>query len=78
MITHWMLVVGYCSVFYCDTMEVGPFKTVEECYTKILDYKAENLIAPPFTMSYNDFSCEPYTSKKALKEANKKAKKESK
>lgn len=70
MITHWVLVVGYCSVFYCDKFEAGPFKTEEECFTKILDYKAENLVAPPFTMSYNDFSCEPYTSKKALKEMN--------
>jgi hypothetical protein len=57
-------------------MEVGPFQTVEQCYAKILDYKAENLIAPPFTMSYNDFSCEAYTSKKALKTANNNAKKE--
>ena len=60
---NWILIVGYCSVFYCDTFEVGPFKTVEECYTKILDYKAENLIAPPFTMSYNDFSCERSSTK---------------
>lgn len=65
---NWILVVSYCSVFYCDTFEVGPFKTVEECYTKILDYKIENLVAPPFTTSYNDFSCERKTEQTKTKE----------
>lgn len=64
----WILIVSYCSVFYCDTFEAGPFKTVEECYAKILEYKAENLIAPPFTMSYNDFSCESKSEQTKTKE----------
>lgn len=53
----WVLVIGYCTVMYCDTFEEGLFKTEAECSARIEVYLRKNEIAAPGTIMYNSFLC---------------------
>lgn len=54
----WILVLSYCTIFYCDSYIVKrKFPTEEKCLEAIEDFKKKNDAAPPFTISYNAFEC---------------------
>lgn len=53
----WFLVVGYCTIFYCDVFTDGPFKSEEDCKKAIHEYELKNEKAPPNTISYNSLEC---------------------
>jgi len=54
----WILVVSYCTVFYCDSYTVKrTFPTQEACIAKVEEFLEKNRLAPPNTISYNTFEC---------------------
>jgi hypothetical protein len=54
----WILVVSYCTVFYCDSYIVKrKFPTEEACLAKIEEFMEKNRNAPPNTISFNTVEC---------------------
>ena len=53
----WVLVIGYCTLVYCDTFEEGLFKTEAACVTRFEVYQRRNEMAAPGTIMYNNFLC---------------------
>lgn len=54
----WILVVSYCTVFYCDSYIVKrKFPTQEACLATIEEFLEKNRNAPPNTIAFNTFEC---------------------